>query len=313
MPGTWHTSVVQRLLPWFEANGRDLPWRDPSTTPWGVLVSEIMLQQTPASRVEPRWREWMECWPTPAALAAASTADVLHAWGRLGYPRRALRLHEAAQHIESVHGGIVPSSTSELRAIPGIGEYTAAAIQSFAFHQPSVVLDVNIRRVLTRVFLGTDISRTSISAIERQLGARALEEAGHDPRWNATIMEFGALVCTARNPLCGECPIADRCAWRAAGYPALEQPRRGQAWAGTDRQVRGIVMAHLRSAPEFTADRADLLALWDRSLRSARLSRLSLLTVSSTNRNLAHTAWVPPKAIKRRADTSLLRGRLLPR
>ena len=253
---------MKELIQWFEENRRPLPWRDTSTTPWGILVSEVMLQQTPAARVEPVWRQWMERWPTPAHLAHADNADVLHAWGRLGYPRRALRLHEAAQHIESEYGGTVPSDEASLRSIPGIGEYTAAAVRAFAFSRPAVVLDVNIRRVLTRVCLGEDLSRSSISRSERELASRALQEADNDPQWNAAIMEFGALVCTARNPLCSECPIATSCAWKAAGYPEPASRPRTQAWIGTDRQIRGKIMAYLRAAPGYTAGIDEFLALW---------------------------------------------------
>lgn len=253
---------MKRLLTWYGKNLRPLPWRAEGTTPWGILVSEVMLQQTPASRVAPVWTEWMKRWPTADALAGTSTAEVLHAWGRLGYPRRALRLHEAAGHLVTVHAGEVPSDTESLRAIPGVGEYTAAALQAFAFHQPAVVLDVNIRRVLSRVIMGVDLSTSHITRAERELGAVVLAEADHNPAWNAAIMEFGALVCTARNPRCEVCPLRDICAWRAAGYPEPAKKRRGQAWEGTDRQVRGKVMAHLRSSEDFLAPETDLVALW---------------------------------------------------
>lgn len=240
------------------------------------MVSEVMLQQTPVARVAPVWEEWMRRWPTPAALAAASTAEVLGAWGRLGYPRRALRLHDGAAHILAEKGGQVPSDTASLRAIPGIGEYTAAAIQAFAFKQPVVVLDVNIRRVLTRVFLGADLTSSSITATERELGAAALTEVDADLQWNSAIMEFGALICTARNPLCAQCPIQDRCQWKAAGYPEPSIKRRSQAWTGTDRQVRGTVIDHLRAAPGFTAPIGELLELWpDQAQLRKALSTLS--------------------------------------
>lgn len=252
-----------RLLSWFEQNARDLPWRQPGTTPWEVLVSEVMLQQTPVARVIPVWNDWIARWPTPGALADADSAEVLNAWGRLGYPRRALRLREAATRIHIEYDGIVPAELAQLRALPGIGEYTAAAIRSLAFRQSAVVLDVNIRRVLTRVYLGTDLEASSITNEERALAAAALDETGQDPAWNAAIMEFGALVCTARVPKCSVCPIQDLCGWRKAGYPEPSRKRRGQAWEGTDRQVRGKMVEHLRRSSHFVSPTFELMALWD--------------------------------------------------
>lgn len=254
---------MKRVLAWFEREARDLPWRSPEATPWGVLVSEIMLQQTPAARVIPQWHAWMDRWPSPDALARASSAEVLHAWGRLGYPRRALRLREAAQIITDSYGGVVPSDLATLRSLPGIGEYTAAAIRSFAFGLPAIALDVNIRRVLSRVYAGVELTTSAITRADRERGARAWEESGEDPRWNAAIMECGALVCTARSPLCEACPIASRCAWREAGYPPPVTKKSSQAWVGTDRQARGTMMAYLRTMPDFSAPRDELLGLWD--------------------------------------------------
>src|SRR5690606_7452204 len=137
---------------WFDHAARDLPWRRPECSPWGVLVSEIMLQQTPVVRVLPAWMSWMERWPTPAHLAAASQADAVRAWDRLGYPRRAKRLWECAGEIVRRHGGEVPDDEEELLALPGIGAYTAAAVRSFAFGRRAVVLDTNVRRVIARAW-----------------------------------------------------------------------------------------------------------------------------------------------------------------
>src|SRR5659263_416701 len=125
---------------WYAGHARALPWRDPECSPWGVLVSEVMLQQTPVSRVEPVWRSWLESWPTPAGLAAASPADALRAWGRLGYPRRALRLIECARMVVNRHGGDVPRGYDELTALPGVGDYTASAVLAFGFGERAVVL-----------------------------------------------------------------------------------------------------------------------------------------------------------------------------
>ena len=243
--------IVAPVVAWFDAVGRPLPWRAADRTPWGVLVSEIMLQQTPVVRVLPRWREWLERWPTPAALAAAPTAEVLRAWDRLGYPRRALRLQQCAAIIVERHGGQVPATEAELRALPGIGEYTAAAVVAFAFGGRSVVLDTHVRRVLARAVGGEALPAPSLTAAER---TRAAGVVPADPQeaaaWNAAAMELGAVICTSRAPACERCPVADRCAWLAAGRPADRHTarRRTQPWHGTDRQLRGRVMAALRAA-----------------------------------------------------------------
>lgn len=239
------------VLPWFEAHARDLPWRAADRTPWGVLVSEVMLQQTPVVRVEPVWRAWVSRWPTPADLAAAPTADVLRAWDRLGYPRRALRLQECARAIVDRHDGTVPGSEAELLALPGVGPYTAAAVRAFAFGRRSVVLDTNVRRVLARSVAGQALPAPAQTVAETRLAdALVPPDDATAARWSAATMELGALVCTARSPRCAACPVAQLCAWRAAGHP--DDPhaarRRTQAWAGTDRQVRGRVMSLLRDA-----------------------------------------------------------------
>jgi len=261
---TRRTEVRSGVVQWFDGAARDLPWRAPDRTPWGVLVSEIMLQQTPVVRVEPAWHAWLEQWPTPADLAQAPTADVLRAWGRLGYPRRALRLQECAKAIVERHDGVVPRTDAELRALPGIGEYTAAAVLAFAYGKRSVVVDTNVRRVLARAVGGTALPAPSYTAAERALAtALAPDGDAEAARWAAASMELGALVCTAKAPKCGACPVAGLCAWRSAGSPpdAHAGRRRTQAWAGTDRQARGRVMAELRQAAE-PVDRALLASLW---------------------------------------------------
>lgn len=235
------------VVAWFDRTARDLPWRR-RASPWAVLVSEFMLQQTPVARVLPVYTAWIERWPTPAALAAEPVGEAVRAWGRLGYPRRALRLHAAATAIVDRHGGRVPSSYDELLSLPGIGDYTAAAISSFAFGGRQVVLDTNVRRILARVVSGVEFPAPSVTAAEREL-ARALLPSRDAHRWAAATMELGALVCTARSPRCEECPVAEACRWRAAGYPAYAGPaRRGQSWEGTDRQCRGRLMAILRES-----------------------------------------------------------------
>lgn len=237
------------VLSWYTANARDLPWRAPDRTPWGVLVSEIMLQQTPVVRVQPVWHEWMHRWPRPADLAAEEPGEAIRAWGRLGYPRRALRLHAAAGAIVDRHGGVVPAAYEQLIALPGIGDYTAAAVASFAFGARHAVLDTNVRRVLARAVTGTQYPPTAPTAAERRMALELLPGPETAPRWAAAVMELGALICTARSPRCSSCPVATACAWRLAGSPPDDgPPRKGQAWHGTDRQVRGRIMAVLRES-----------------------------------------------------------------
>lgn len=214
-----------------------------------MLVSEIMLQQTPVVRVLPVWDEWMRRWPEPAALAREPAGEAVRAWGRLGYPRRALRLHGAAVAIEREHGGEVPADYADLLGLPGVGSYTAAAVAAFAFGRRETVVDTNIRRVHARLFSGSALPAPALTAAEMRLAAELLPaDAVRSVRWNASVMELGALVCTARSPKCPACPVRDRCAWLAAGEPPPSYTPKGQAWHGTDRQVRGGVMAVLRLA-----------------------------------------------------------------
>jgi len=253
----------QRILNWYAKEARDLPWREPGTSPWGVLVSEVMLQQTPVVRVEPAWREWMSRWPVPAALAASATGDAIHAWGRLGYPRRALRLHAAAVTMVERHGGDVPNTQSDLLALPGVGTYTAAAVSAFAFGGRTTVVDTNVRRVIARVVNGAAQAAPSLTRAEMNLATTLLPDDAHDARtWNVAVMEVGAVVCLARSPRCPACPVHDLCAWQRASRPAYDGPlRRSQSWHGTDRQCRGAILAVLRAAKEpVTAQ--DVAAAW---------------------------------------------------
>lgn len=262
------TSFHADVIAWFDRTGRDLPWRV-DARPWPVMVSEFMLQQTPVARVLPVFDAWMTRWPTPAALAADSSGEAVRAWGKLGYPRRAQRLHASAVAIVERHGGEVPSDLDDLRALPGVGDYTAAAIASFAFGQRHVVLDTNVRRVFARAIEGRAFPDPSITAAERALATSLLPD--HDAhRWAAATMELGALVCTATSPQCGVCPIEDRCAWNAAGRPAHDgPPRRGQTYAGTDRQVRGRLLDVLRDA-ERPVSKSALDAAWDDATQRER-------------------------------------------
>lgn len=244
------TAVLHaRLSDWFDNAARDLPWRLPSRTPWGVLVSEIMLQQTPVSRVLPVWEEWVTRWPTPADLAAVPSGEAVRHWGRLGYPRRALRLHATATAVVVRHHGEVPSSYDALLALPGVGTYTAAAVAAFAFGRRETVVDTNIRRVQARLVGGAALPSPSLTAAEMKRAANLMpDDDDASVRWNVAVMELGALICTARTPACERCPVLDRCAWVAAGRPAPTYVPKGQSWAGTDRQVRGAIMHVLRQA-----------------------------------------------------------------
>lgn len=265
-------AVRRAVLRWYREHARDLPWRRADASAWGVLVSEVMLQQTPVVRVEPRWQEWMTRWPTPAHLAAAPTADLLRAWDRLGYPRRALRLRAAAQAISTEHGGRVPADEQTLRSLPGIGEYTAAAVAAFAYRRRAVVLDTNVRRVLARAAGGQALPPPAPRWAERELAESFLPRDGAaSARWNVAVMELGALVCTARDPRCEQCPLARRCAWVAAGRPADAHAdrRRTQAWHGTDRQARGRVMAALRAQDQLSA--AEVVDLWPEPEQRSRI------------------------------------------
>lgn len=255
------TTLPDRVLDWYDEHARDLPWRAESASAWSIMVSEYMLQQTPVSRVLPVHDAWLARWPAPADLAAAPVGEAVRAWGRLGYPRRALRMHAAATAIVSQHGGGVPASLTALRALPGIGDYTAAAIASFAFGQRHVVLDTNVRRVLARHHRGSAHPRSGITLAERRLAESMLPQGpARAARWGVAAMELGALVCTATAPRCDACPVAADCAWRLAGSPAHVGARRRQAWTGTDRQCRGRMMAVLRDAtgpvPRALLDRA---------------------------------------------------------
>lgn len=264
-----HDELIDRIGQWFLDHARDLPWREPGTSPWGIFLSEVMSQQTPVARVAPIWREWMQRWPTPAALAADAPGEAVRHWGRLGYPRRALRLHEAAVAMVERHGGEVPRTSEELIALPGVGEYTAAAVASFAFGERIAVIDTNIRRVHARTVTGVEFPRPSLSAAERKLAADLLPYDDH-VLWNAGAMEFGAVICTAKAPACGTCPVRDLCAWQLAGAPAYDGPvRRGQAWAGTDRMVRGKIMELLR-ASDVALPHERIKLVWDDEIQRER-------------------------------------------
>ncbi|ROT28052.1 A/G-specific adenine glycosylase [Micromonospora sp. HM5-17] len=265
------TELAALALRWYDENARDLPWREPGIGAWPILVSEVMLQQTPVVRVLPAWRAWLDRWPEPAALAADAPAEAIRMWGRLGYPRRALRLHECAVALVERHGGEVPADLEQLLALPGVGSYTARAVAAFAFGQRHPVVDTNVRRLVARAVAGEPDAGPAtrpadLAATEALLPAEPAVAA----RVSAAFMELGALVCTARSPRCLDCPLVDRCAWRASGRPAPTGPtRRPQRYAGTDRQVRGRLLAVLREATgPVPRERLDLV--WADDVQRAR-------------------------------------------
>jgi A/G-specific adenine glycosylase len=230
-----------------------------------------MLQQTPVARVLPAYDGWIARWPTPGSLALEPPGEAVRMWGRLGYPRRALRLHQAAVAIEDRFDGIVPADYDDLLSLPGIGDYTAAAVATFAYRRRHVVLDTNVRRLLGRIVAGVEYPPNHLTTAERQRAEAVLPD---DPetaaRWSVATMELGALLCTARAPRCGACPVRDQCSWRLAGYPDHDgPPRRGQSYAGTDRQVRGRILALLREA-ETAVTINDVDRVWDEPVQRER-------------------------------------------
>ena len=272
----------KEITSWFKKNKRDLPWR--KTDAWGVLVSEFMLQQTPVNRVLPVYEAWMKRWPTAASLAKATPAEVITAWGRLGYPRRALRLHECAKEITHNFKGKIPESQAELRELPGIGEYTAAAITAFAFEKRSLVLDINIRRLFARLFDGVETPTQSATKVEKSRYEELIPKK--DPHlWAAATMELGAVICTSQSPKCGACPVANVCTWRSLDYPKSDVVKRRQSWHGTDRQCRGTIVQALRENEVLT--KSQITQLWDvpSQLEKALLTLLDDGLIESRGKN----------------------------
>ena len=269
-PGA-HGIDTRSLLSWFSGAGRPLPWREDGVSAWEILLCEVMSQQTPVTRVEPVWREWLARWPGPAELATASPAEVIRMWGKLGYPRRALRLRECAVAVVDTFGGEVPTDVEDLLSLPGVGDYTARAVACFAHGQAVPVVDTNVRRVVARAVNG--VAEAGPPSIRRDLAA--VEALLPDDReeavaFSVAMMELGALVCTARSPDCDACPLAASCAWVAGGRPAWDGPRRkAQTYAGTDRQVRGLLLDVLRDG-DGTATAARLVAVWPDTVQRDR-------------------------------------------
>jgi len=270
-------SVSETLNDWFRANARDLPWRRSDFSPWGVLVSEFMLQQTPVNRVIPRLAEWLDRWPTPESLASVPPSEAVRAWATLGYPRRALWLHAAAVQITQLHGGVVPHDVDALLELTGVGDYTARAVATFAYGHRHPVVDTNTRRVLARLCAGH--GEPAPPHRDRDLNAMAAllpRDRAEAAVFNAATMELGAVVCTSRNPRCDDCPVKHLCAWRAGGYPPYDGPRKSaqKKFEGSDRQVRGLIMAELRSTHR-PVSAAEIDGLWaDAAQRDRALAGL---------------------------------------
>ncbi|MFE6963617.1 A/G-specific adenine glycosylase [Agromyces sp. NPDC057679] len=264
MPRPAAHDLATAVNAWFADAARPLPWRAAEVSPWAVLVSEFMLQQTQVDRVIPRWEAWIRRWPTPASLAAEPAAEAVRAWDRLGYPRRALWLHRAAVEIVERHGGEVPHELDELLALQGVGPYTARAVAAFAFGARVPVVDTNTRRVIARAVDGNAEPAPPSTARDLAAMSALLPESPHEARvFNAGAMELGAIVCTARAPRCAACPVNDRCAWLLAGSPAYDGPRKSKQarFEGSDRQVRGLVMRELRAAHR-PVTRAEIVRVW---------------------------------------------------
>ncbi len=299
------------ILDWYGQHARDLPWREPTASSWAVLVSEIMLQQTPVSRVMPAYRAWLTRWPTPRALAGEPAGDAVRQWGLLGYPRRALNLHAIARILVQRHGGEVPPSKEELLALPGVGPYTAAAVASFAFGQRHAVLDTNVRRVLARLITGAALPSRAPSAAETLMAESLVpSEPAVAARWAVAVMELGALVCTAASPRCAGCPVAPTCAWRLADFPATAERRGGQRYQGTDRQCRGRLLAVLRDAtgavPKTRLDQA-----WPHAAQRERA--LDSLVADGLAEPLADGRYALPGSRPARATAVVRRSTATPR
>ena len=257
------------LLAWHDKTHRRLPWRE-TTDPYAILVSEVMLQQTQVSRVVPAYQRFLTSFPTVAALAAADAGTVIRAWQGLGYNRRALALHGAARAVMANHDGVMPADVAALRALPGIGEYTARAVAAFAYNADAAPVDVNVGRVLQRALTGRALSRAALQRVADEVLPR-----GRSRAWSSALMDLGATICTARSGQCDECPIAEVCAWRRTGGPdpaevSVVRSRPQARFTDSDRFHRGRLVDAMRSAPVPLASVAEAAHL-DRGERLDRI------------------------------------------
>lgn len=259
------TPRQRALLDWSDTHGRDLPWRR-TRDPWAILVSEVMLQQTQVTRVVPVWTAFLDRFPTATDCANAEQSAVVTAWHGMGYNRRARSLHQCAIAIRDRHDGVVPGSLDDLLALPGIGPYTARAVMVFAFEQPVGVLDVNAARVHARLN----------GYVVDQADADAAVPHAHAWRWNQTVLDLGATVCTKRAPRCGECPVASWCAWRGEGDDPAAHPKTQSRFEGSDRQGRGRLISALRTTPVHAAELSHVMGWPDDPDRAIRVARTLL-------------------------------------
>jgi A/G-specific adenine glycosylase len=247
------------ILAWYDATGRELAFRG-TADPYAVLVSEVMAQQTQAARAAESWTRWMERWPTVEALADAPVADVLRAWSGLGYNRRALSLHRAAQAIVEEHGGVVPSTVAGLETLPGVGPYTARAVAAIAFRVPVGAVDTNVRRVLGRVVAGRP---EAFTPGEMQALANGVVPVDRPDAWTHALMDLGARLCRPARPHCADCPVFDWCRYAVGERPDTDAatggmnvdgplpPRRPvPAFPSTRRWLRGRILARARDAED---------------------------------------------------------------
>jgi len=267
--------IVEPLLAWGVPRLRDLPWRT-TRDRWAVLVSEVMAQQTQVARVIPKWTQFMQEYPTPRACATAPLADLLRLWSGLGYPRRCKNLHESARLVVERHEGEVPGDLDALRALPGVGPYTARAVLAFADGADVAVVDTNVARVLARC------SGEPLSAKQSQELADSVLPRGRSWEWNQVIMDFGAQVCVARAPKCESCVLADSCPTRARMRGAWDErldPAKSSAltskpqarFDGSDRQARGRLMKALAERGVRVQDVAHVMQLRGDTPRAAKL------------------------------------------
>jgi len=288
--GSDREGAIRREVLCFGRSGlRTFPWRA-TRDPWAILVSEVMLQQTSPARVLGPYHAFMNLFPTVRACAAAASGDVLRAWAGLGYNRRAPNLHGAATVMVEHHGGRVPDDLGALRALPGVGPYTARAVLAFAYETDHAVVDVNVARVIARAVVGDVLSPAQTQTVADRLVPR-----GRGWLWNQSLMEIGAVVCGARVPSCDRCPLAPSCAWSAAGRPAPDPAAaaaRQSTFEGSDRQGRGRLVAALRSGP-VPPRRLAAACGWPDDSRRARRVADSLVTEGLARRGPGGVMTLP--------------------
>jgi A/G-specific adenine glycosylase len=263
-----------RVLAWFDAHGRRFPWRE-TRDPYRTMVAEVMLQQTQTGRVAPAYEGFLERFPSLDRLAHAPAIDVIQAWRGLGYNRRAVDLHRAAQTLVREHGGVYPSQPAALRRLPGLGEYTANAIACFAFDAQVPVVDTNVRRVLSRSASGKDAAESDAARVSRLAAEWLPDDDAY--RWNQALMDIGALVCRSANPLCAKCPLRSSCVYRAKGRhraPPARPKRLTEPFEGSRRQARGAIVDHLRRAARKGITLGELARRMDPNGNGADLERL---------------------------------------